>query len=341
MRLFEKKISRFPATLKWASEQDTEPLRRFLTEEIGGGVLFVGSGGSYSAAAFGELLVAARGVMARALTPYVYAGSGFRSVPAKTLLISAGGNNGDICRAYDAARSSGVQKPGALSLRVGGVLQDEFRKDKNDNLFAYQMPGGSDGFLSSNTVLSFYVLLAKALGYVGTEKLDCGITEKEAQEISAFVEGLKHIPDHELTPHQAYLQKLESVDSFFILYSAHGLPAALDLESKFSEGAIGNTQLADYRNFAHGRFNWFTQRPGQTGLICLQTPSDREMSEEIISMLPSHVPTLRISTAHDTPLAAVDLLIKGHYLCNALAARWDLNLARPSIPHYGRPLYRR
>lgn len=61
-----------------------------------------------------------------------------------------------------------------------------------------------------------------------------------------------------MTAHEAFLHKLEGVDSFFILYSAKSYPVALDIESKFSEGAVGNTQLADYRNFAHGRFNWFT-----------------------------------------------------------------------------------
>lgn len=114
---------------------------------------------------------------------------------------------------------------------------------------------------------------------------------------------------------------------------------ALDIESKFSEGAVGNTQLADYRNFAHGRFNWFTQRPGQTGLICLQTPDDVEMSEEILSMVPGHVPALRLRTLHNSQLAAIDLLVKEHYLCSALGQRWGLDLSRPVVPEYGRILH--
>lgn len=142
-----------------------------------------------------------------------------------------------------------------------------------------------------------------------------------------------------MTAHEAFLHKLEGVDSFFILYSAKSYSVALDIESKFSEGAVGNTQLADYRNFAHGRFNWFTQRSGQTGLICLQTPDDMEMSEDILSMILGHVPSLRISTTHNTPIASIDLLIKEHYLCSAIGQRWGLDLSRPIVLEYGRILH--
>ena len=197
----------------------------------------------------------------------------------------------------------------------------------------------NDGFLSTTTIVAFYALLYRAFGYTDLNSVNTDITESEQNDINNFVEQLKCISLNEMTAHEAFLHKLEGVDSFFILYSAKSYPVALDIESKFSEGAVGNTQLADYRNFAHGRFNWFTQRPGQTGLICLQTPDDMEMSEEILSMIPGHVPSLRISTTHNTPIASIDLLIKEHYLCSAIGQRWGLDLSRPIVPEYGRILH--
>ena len=41
---------------------------------------------------------------------------------------------------------------------------------------------------------------------------------------------------------------------------------AVDLESKFTEAALGHLQLADYRNFAHGRHNWLAKR-GETSSV--------------------------------------------------------------------------
>ena len=192
---------------------------------------------------------------------------------------------------------------------------------------------------ASTTVLAFYTLLYRAFGHAELSSVSTDISAKEQEEMNGFVNRLKRISLDELNEHEAFLHKLEGVDSFFVLYSAKSYPVALDIESKFSEGAVGNTQLADYRNFAHGRFSWFTQRPGQTGLICLQTPNDMEMLQEILSLIPGHVPSLRISTTHNTPIASIDLLIKEHYLCSAIGQRWGLDLSRPIVPEYGRILH--
>lgn len=339
MGLFEHKIKQFPEALRWAKEQDVSALGRFLTEDDGQNRLFLASGGSYSAAAFAELLSADQGIMAHALTPFFYTGSGFANIAAKTLLVSASGHNRDILRGFDCAYHCPEQEVGAITLRPDGELQESFRKENLPTLFDFALPTVRDGFLSTTTVLAFYILLYRAFGYTDIDKLTTEITEQEDGEISEFVDHLKRISLEEMTRHEAYLHKLEGVDSFFILYSAKSCPAALDIESKFSEGAVGNTQLADYRNFAHGRFNWFTQRPGQTGLICLQTPDDVEMSEDLLGRLPVHVPTLRLRTNHTTPLATIDLLIKEHYLCSALGQRWGLELSRPVVPDYGRYIH--
>ncbi|MCC8071031.1 MAG: hypothetical protein LIO90_04425 [Bacteroidales bacterium] len=339
MGLFEYKIRQFPETLKWAKKQDVGRLSQYLLSNPTTNRLFLASGGSYSAAAFAELLSAEKGIMARAITPFFYCGSGFSSIPARTLLVSAGGNNKDISRGYHTAHDCPRQEVGAITLRPKGALQDEMRENGELNLFDYVLPTAKDGFLSTTTVLAFYVLLYRAYGYEDLEALDLNLSETESNDIHDFVEHLKRISLEELTQHEAYLHKLEGVDSFFILFSAKSAPPALDIESKFSEGALGNTQLADYRNFAHGRFNWFTQRPGQTGLICLQTPDDVEMSEDILTRLPNHVPILRLRTKHTTPLAAIDLLVKEHYLCSALGERWGLDLSRPVVPDYGRYIH--
>lgn len=341
MGLFENKIKQFPQILEWAERQDVSELGQFLLEDERCSRLFVASGGSYSAAVYAEQLSADRGVMSHALTPLLYAGSGFADIAARTLLISASGCNNDILRTCDNALHAKMQDAGAVVLTSRGRLQALLQDQSQGCLFSFDVPTGRDGFLSSTSVLAFYALLYRAFGHDDLGSVGVGISEAEQEDIDGFVNLLKRISLDELTEHEAFLHKLEGVDSFFILYSAKSYPVALDIESKFSEGAVGNTQLADYRNFAHGRFNWFTQRPGQTGLICLQTPDDVDMSEEILSMVPGHVPALRLRTRHDGQLAAIDLLVKEHYLCSALGQRWGLDLSRPVVPEYGKILHRK
>lgn len=337
IKLFDKKISQFPDIISWAKTLDVTEPGKFLTNNKAN-KLFLASGGSYSAAAFAELLSVKKQIMAHAMTPHFYLTSGFYSLPAQTLLISASGANNDICRTFEAGKAN-LQEMKAITLSSKGKLQSLMNDSESGNVYSYDIPTGRDGFLSTNTVLSFYILLYRAFGYNDLDELQTEMPETESEEINRFITSLKHISDEEMTEHEAFLHKLEGVDSFFILYTGKSYPAALDIESKFSEGAIGNTQLADYRNFAHGRFNWFTQRPGQTGLICLQTPEDTELSEEILNRLPVHVPILRLRTSHTTPLGCIDLLIKEHYLCSALADRWGLDISRPSVPEYGKFLH--
>lgn len=341
MGLFENKIKQFPKILEWAESQDVSRFGHFLLDDESHNRLFIASGGSFSAAVYAEQLSAEMGLMSHALTPLLYTGSGFADIAAKTLLVSASGYNNDILRAYGNAHSAKRQEVGAVTLTQEGRLQALIQEQCTDSLFDFNIPTGRDGFLSSTSVLAFYALLYRAFGYVDVGSVRTDVSDEEQEEIDGFVNLLKRISLDELTEHEAFLHKLEGVDSFFILYSARSYPVALDIESKFSEGAVGNTQLADYRNFAHGRFNWFTQRPGQTGLICLQTPDDAAMSEEILGMVPGHVPALRLRTRHCNQLAAIDLLIKEHYLCSALGQRWGLDLSRPVVPEYGRILHSR
>lgn len=340
MGLFEHKIAEFPEIREWVNSLDISNISDFLLTDQELSRMFLASGGSYSAASFAELLSVEKGVMGHAMTPFIYTGGGYEKIHGKTLLISASGANKDIWRGFESCIKGNNQKIGAVTLSTEGRLQKHFGIERIETLFDYAIPTGRDGFLSTCTVLAFYLILYRAFGFNDADKVNMEVSEEEKKEISDFVDSLKYIPSNSLTDHEDFVNKLEGVDSFFILYTAKSLPAAQDIESKFSEGALGNTQLADYRNFAHGRYNWFTQRPGQTGLICLQTPDAVEMSEEILGRLPEHVPIIRLRTSYNTPLGCIDLLIKEHYLCSALANRWGLDISRPVVPAYGKELYR-
>lgn len=340
MGLFEHKITKFPEIRSWVNSLDVSKISDFLLKDGGVNRMFLASGGSYSAASFAELLSVEKGIMGHAMTPFIYTGGGYEKIHGKTLLISASGANNDIRRGFEACIKGGNQEIAALTLSKDSRLQEHFDQERIGNLFDYSIPTGRDGFLSTCSVFAFYLILYRAFGFDDADKLSMEVSEEESKEIFNFVDSLKHIPSNSLSDHEVFVNKLEGVDSFFVLYTAKSLPAAQDIESKFSEGALGNTQLADYRNFAHGRYNWFTQRPGQTGLICLQTPDASEMSEEILGKLPEHVPIIRLTTSYDTPLGCIDLLVKEHYLCSALASRWGLDISRPVVPAYGKELYR-
>ena len=112
MGLFEFKIRQFSKIMKWAEMQDVSQLRQFLFDDKCSNRLFVASGGSFSAAAYAELLATDQGFMSHALTPLLYMGSGFSRIATKVLLISASGCNNDIVRAYNNEYRTTKQKVG-------------------------------------------------------------------------------------------------------------------------------------------------------------------------------------------------------------------------------------
>ena len=55
--------------------------------------------------------------------------------------------------------------------------------------------------------------------------------------------------------------------------------AAIDLESKLTEAALMPVQVADFRNFAHGRHHWLAKRGGETAVLALVCESDAEVAD--------------------------------------------------------------
>ena len=117
------------------------------------------------------------------------------------------------------------------------------------------------------------------------------------------------------------------------------MPVACDLESRFSESSAGCLQISDYRNFAHGRFNWFHQRRGQTAIIALVTPESENVAASLLSELPPDIPVMRLGTPLKGSQGTMDLLVKGMYLVKFMGLRWGLDVGTPDVPEFGRIIY--
>jgi predicted ATPase len=74
-----------------------------------------------------------------------------------------------------------------------------------------------------------------------------------------------------------------------ILYSIPLQPAAVDLESKFVEAALGCVHLADYRNFAHGRHHWLAKRGNTTAVLALTADLEKKLAQKTLQLLPPDI----------------------------------------------------
>ncbi len=72
-----------------------------------------------------------------------------------------------------------------------------------------------------------------------------------------------------------------------VLFGELGRPAAIDLESKFSEVGLASVQLADFRNFAHGRHNWLDKHLSNTVVVSIEIGQEAALASRTLRLLPN------------------------------------------------------
>ena len=275
----------------WALKTRISTLETFARQAKGMPLVAVGSGGSMTAAVLASVLH--EGVSCP-MTPLEF-------LTAKTgknnavLLISSGGKNNDILAAYDQAVKTEPSTFGIACASTGNKLT-EIAAD-NVLVQAATPPTGRDGFLATNTLLAMSVWIARAHGHLLPGSIHS--LAYNGKTLAAFRDSMS-----------SKLSKFKDVDTLLVLYDYIGKAAAVDMESKMSEAGIVNVQLADYRNFAHGRHNWLEKRGGTTGIIVMSASTCAMLAEETMKHIPDNIPTYMMPTRHNGAAACLALLAK-------------------------------
>src|SRR5258708_409045 len=113
----------------------------------------------------------------------------------------------------------------------------------------------------------------------------------------------------------------------------------MDLESRFTEAALGPTLLADYRNFAHGRHHWLAEHGSTTGVLAFVTTEVRDVADRTLRLLPSDVPIVRVEIEGTRVRASIAALIVSMYVAGFAGKVRNIDPGRPGVPLFGRRLY--
>lgn len=337
---YDKVLSKLPDTIEWCARQDVSAVKAFLLDADGLPRVFLGSGGSLSAAHLAGQLSVECGIVAVAMTPYQYIFSAWSKIPAKIVIISAGGRNIDAINAYKTANSCRRQQIAVMLMSSSSTLEMMMMDDNEPNAFIFRLHNG-DGFLATNSLVAYYSLLFRIFRGETVCIGDWGFSSEIETQLKDFLRESYSLATENWTSHDAALYEARETDRFYVLYAPDSMPIAVDLESRFSEGSVGCLQISDYRNFAHGRFNWFHQRKGQTAIIALVTPESKDVAENILTELPSDIPVMRLKTDLEGTHGTVDLLLKGMYLSKYLGLRWGLDIGAPKVADFGRIIHKK
>lgn len=330
-KTFTIELQKLGDTYNWARATPIDDLAAAIIRLKERHLLAVGSGGSLTVAHFmTKLHEEFTGKISRHLTPMDLISSNICR-DTDIALITARGKNKDV---LDVCRRIAAQEPNSLLILCadkGSPVAKIAKQYKWIQIIDYPLPSGNDGFLATNSLLAFSIILIRA--YSSAFQIDLKIPEvlpEEALKSGAFSSG-----ELEREKILRVLQK----PTISVLFEGWAHSAAIDMESKFTEASLGNVQIADYRNFAHGRHHWLAKRASETGIIAMITPHCEELANRTLSLIPSSIPVARISTMHSGPIGTISLLTSVLHMTGIAGEAISTDPGRPGVPEFGRKIY--
>jgi hypothetical protein len=312
---FKQELAAIAHTVRWALTLDVEPLRRFLNRGHAPCVL-VGSGGSGSASYLLADLLQRQGRICQVMTPLELYHARQQLGDRQVLLLSASGRNKDINFALRVALAQEPRSIGCLTMSCDNSLTRQAKRYALCETFEFDIPTRKDGFLATNTLVGTWAVLLRAAA--GDDYVATNVSTVVPEALAQWVE-----------PGPATL---------IVLYGDRGKPVAMDIESKCTEAGLAAVQLADFRNFGHGRHHWIAKHEASTALVAVVTPGDEDLWAATAALLPAAVPRLVLGAA-TVASSYLSLLVESFYLIDRLGELRAIDPGRPGVPEFGRQLY--
>ena len=331
-RPYAGEMTRLSETFQWAAAADIQPLCRAIRIAGLSPLRAIGSGGSLTGAhALASLHQRYTGYLAAVATPLEAVNEPLGATVA-TWLLSASGGNVDI---VEAAKTLVLREPLQICVLCGrdsSPLAELCRQHPFVDLLLYPLPAGKDGFLATNSLLGFTALLARAYA------AEFG-SDTDWQDTVEYLEPLLPNTAPVSAAWETATAPLWTRPTTLVLYGLSTRIGAVDLESKFTEAAVGHLQLADYRNFAHGRHHWLAKRSETSAVLAFITDADRALAERTLDLIPADIPQARISFDGGPSATALASLIAALRITGWAGLSRGIDPGRPGVPEFGRKLY--
>jgi hydroxymethylpyrimidine pyrophosphatase-like HAD family hydrolase len=331
---YEQEIRQLPKTYEWALSEPNTLLDNFVRANTNSPLLTIGSGGSYTAATFAAYLhTLATGQMAKAITPLEVVTSSLEFQQVAALVVTASGRNPDIQAAFNALAIREARSIGVITTRPNGPLSERAKHFPRTQLCEFALPCGKDGYLATNTLLATLILLSRA--YRAT-----GLLNWEPPLDLGHLLGNQAGIEKKLDDLEKKTAPLWQCETLIILHSNETRAAAIDIESRFSEAALGPVIISDFRNFGHGRHYWLDKRSNSTGVLALIDDQTYQLSRSLLRLFPSSIPVVECTFLETGLSNAIASIITSILLALCAGRAQGLNPGRPKVPEFGRKMYR-
>lgn len=331
---YSNELDELPRTYSWCLRAEVGALAECLDRNRGHPLLAVGSGGSFTAAAFAAFLHQnCTGQIAKSITPLEALLSPLNLRDLGVLILTAGGKNPDVLGCLSKLLEREPRTLAAICTRGKSPLAILAARSRRARTVEFDLPTGKDGFLATNSLLATIVLLTRAAREVGLARPILPETFEELLGPTATLAEFRQ----RLSVGAAGLWGRQS---FIVLHTPATQAAALDLESRFSEAALGHVQVADYRNFGHGRHYWLAARGESTGIVSFITEDTADLAERTLRLVPEAIPVLRVRLTEEGLRSSLSGILHSMFLAELAGRASGVDPGRPTVPEFGRRLYR-
>lgn len=330
---YADELEQLPVTYRWALSQPIDRrLLKAITSMADLPVLVVGSGGSFSSADFvASLHRDYTGKLSVPMTPLATASTKLDLSETSVVLLTAGGRNPDVIGVF----RNVVQREPRRFLVFCTTQETPLAKLAAEYAFVdvveTTLPTGKDGFLATNSLIATCVIFLRA--YAEVFAAQTSLPGTWFQLLGPNFKSLAPDEFDELcNPHWER-------ETLLVLHGPETKAAAVDLESKFCEAALGNVQIADYRHFAHGRHHWLAKRAEKSALVAFVTPSDEGIASQTLRLIPKRVPTLRFDLPWTGPVGNLTALAHVLAIVGSAGRARGIDPGQPKVPEFGRRIY--
>lgn len=249
---------------------------------------------------------------------------------AAVMFASASGSNPDIIGAFSHVAMAEPRRLAVICMRSGSPLSERAALLGWPDVLEYEPPSGKDGFLATNTLLGTAVLLVRSYAAAWSEAPPLPVRFQDFLELVPML-AKSHIREQ--------TADLWSRNVLVVLHGPSTQAAAADIESKFTEAALGAVQVADYRNFAHGRHHWLAKQGDSTAVLALATDEDRNLADRTLTLIPQEIPRVRLDIQSCGATACVAGLLAALHVVESAGGARRLDPGRPGVPRFGSRIY--
>ena len=331
---YEIELNSLGSTYKWSLETDIGRLKTAVEASLDFPIIAIGSGGSLTVANVISLLHAKfTGQNSCYMTPLEFLITYDNiSRDVGIFLFTSGGRNSDVLSIF---KEIVYREPCQITVVCGtknAPISNIARKYKHIHFIELENPPfRKDGYLATNSLLAFSTILTRAYLSIFDSNSSLPPSLEDLLYDGNFSEYLAGLTRK--------LRPLLTKRSIAVLYGGWSRPAAFDLESKFTEAALGNISISDYRNFGHGRHYWLARYGDETGILAFVDSETIELAKRTLDLIPPDILTLELSTNYDGAIGCLAHLCNVLYAVKIAGDLKGIDPAKPGVPKFGRRLY--